>query len=97
MAFFVIHSRFRGPGRVADSALNCESGGPGFGLGGGATAVYWLCPLEGHCPSNGEIHRAVPCIRVYRLGTLKNHRNSKAKSYVSFPLSGAAKYKHDSC
>ena len=31
-----------------DSALDCESGDPGFGLGGGATVVYWLCPLARH-------------------------------------------------
>ena len=39
-------------------------------------------------PSDGDVNRAVPCIRVYPLGTLKNHRNSKKVDFLCIlPLS----------
>ena len=38
-------------------------------------------------PSDGDVNRAVPCIRVYPLGTLKNHRNSRVDFLYSLPLS----------
>ena len=54
---------------------------PGSSLGGCVTSLYRLCPLARHfslaTSVHGDVNRAVPCIRGYPLGTLKDHINSK--------------------
>ena len=77
-----------GPCSVVDSALDCESGlEPRWRRHCGIQAVFFgKALLSSHVLSDGNVNRAVPCIRVYPLGTLKNHRNSKLDFLCILPL-----------